>query len=161
VGELVAELCGAFEVADAQERVVVAQVGDPLLVEAPGQPLASVDVDLAVIRHPALDAHVHEAELGVDEVEVVMEAPALSAVDVDGLGPVVLSDLEAHAGLDGGDDADDPLFDPVALGDRLGQVVLALGVVARLDVVERDDGATGRFGEARTLSAICAVVHFA
>ncbi len=57
-------------------------------------------------------------------------------------GLVALADLERHARLDGGDEAHDPLADPVSLSDLLGQLVFVLSPVAGLDVVEGDDRTT-------------------
>ena len=145
MGEAVAQLGGALEVVDGQEGVLVAHVADAGLVELAGQPLAAVDVDLDLVGDPALDAHVHEAELGVDQVHVVVQALALAPGHLDAVGLVALADLEAHAGLHRADEAHDPLGDPVLLGDGLGQVVLHLGPVAGLDVV-KGDARTARLG---------------
>ena len=138
VGEPLAQLGGRLEVVDGQERVLPADVADAGPVELAGQPLPSIDVDLALIRDPPLDPHVHEPELGIDQVEVVMEALAFPAGQLETTGVVTLADLEAEAGLDRADQTDDPLGDPVGFGDRLGQVVLVLSAVAGLHVIEGD-----------------------
>ena len=143
MGEAIAQLGRRFQVVDGQQGVLVAHVADLRLVELAGQPLPTVDVDLALIGDPALDAHVHEAELGVDQVEVVVQALALPAEELDGLGLMSAADLEGHARLHRADQAHDAFGDPVTLGDVLGQVVLLLDAVAGLDVVEGDHRTTG------------------
>ena len=87
----------------------------------------------------------HEAELGVDQVHVVVQALALSPGHLDAVGLVALADLKAHAGLHRADEADNSLGDPVILHDGLGQVVFHLGAVAGLHVVE-GDARTSRLG---------------
>ena len=138
VGEPLAQLGGRLEVVDGEERVLPADVGDASPVELAGQPLPSIDVDLALIRDPPLDPHVHEPELGIDQIEVVMEALALPAGQLETTSAVALADLEAEARLDRADQTDDPLGDPVGFGDRLRQLVLVLGAVAGLHVIEGD-----------------------
>ncbi len=138
MGEAVAQLGGALEVVDGQEGVLVAHIADAGLVELAGQPFPAVDVDLDLVGDPALDAHVHEAELGVDQVHVMVQALALAPGHLDAVGLVALADLEAHAGLDRADEAHDPLGDAVLVCYRLGQVVFHLGPVPGLDVVEGD-----------------------
>ena len=138
MGEPLAQLGGRLEVVDGEERVLPADVADAGPVELAGQPLPSIDVDLALIRDPPLDPHVHEPELGIDQVEVVMEALAFPAGQLETTGVVTLADLEAEAGLDRADQTDDPLVDPVPLGDRLGELVLVQEAVAGLDVIEGD-----------------------
>ena len=97
MGEVLAQLSRALQIVDAKQRVVVSQVSDAGLVQPAGQPLASVDVNLAVIRDPALDSDVHEPELRVDQIHVVVQALTLSAIHLDGLGLEALAHLEAHA----------------------------------------------------------------
>ena len=161
MGEAVAQLGGALEVVDGQEGVLVAHIADAGLVELAGQPFPAVDVDLDLVGDPALDAHVHEAELGVDQVHVVVQALALAPGHLDAVGLVALADLEAHAGLHRADEAHDPLGDAVLGRDRLGQVVFHLGPVAGLDMVEGDARTAGFGGQASTLLAMRFVVDLA
>jgi hypothetical protein len=55
----------------------------------------------------------HEPELGVHQIQVVVQALAFAAEQFKPAGLVSLADLEAVAGLDGADQADDPVGDPV------------------------------------------------
>jgi pimeloyl-ACP methyl ester carboxylesterase len=89
------------------------------------------------------DPHVHEPELRVDHIRVVVQTLPLPAEELQATAAVTAADLEAPARLDRADQTDDPLGDPVGLGDRLRQLVLVLGAVAGLDVIERDHWSTG------------------
>ena len=90
MGEVFAKIGGLVQVVDPLEGVVVAEVSDPGPVELASEPLAPVDVNLELIRHPALDADMHEAELVVDEVEVVRQASPLAPEDLQLVGLVAL-----------------------------------------------------------------------
>ena len=80
----------------------------------------------------------HEPELVVDQIQVVVQALAFPAEQLQLAALVALADLEAEARLHRADQTDDPLGDPVALGDRLGQLVFVLGAVAGLHMIEGD-----------------------
>ena len=138
MGEPLAQLGRGVEVIDRQQRVVVADIADAAVIELTGQPLAAVDVDLALIRDPPLDPNVHEPELVVDQIQVVVQALPLPAEQLQLAALVPLADLEAEARLHRADQTDDPLGDPVALGDRLGQLVFVLGAVAGLHMIKGD-----------------------
>src|SRR6266540_2798423 len=77
---------------------------------------AAVDVDLALVRDPALDPDVHEPELVIDQIQVVVQAPALTAEHLDPSALIAFADLERHARLDRTDQTNDPCGDPFAFG---------------------------------------------
>ena len=58
----------------------------PALSSWRGGDSLAVDVDLDLVGDPALDAHVHETELGIDQVHVVVQALALAPGDLDAMG---------------------------------------------------------------------------
>ncbi len=68
----------------------------------------------------------HEAQLGVDEVPVVLDALALGGDHVEPMGFVVLGDLERSTGLDRSQYAHEALGDPVVLRDRSCEVLFGL-----------------------------------
>jgi len=96
------------------------------VVHLAGQPFPAVQADVDVEGEPGLDAGVHEAEDRVDLVVVQMQALArpVAHLQLPALG--VGDDLERHAGIDAAQDADQPLLDVVAGGDRAGDVLLAI-----------------------------------
>jgi hypothetical protein len=136
VHEPVAQLARGVEILDGEQRVVPPHVAHATTVELAGQPFAAVDVDLALVWDLPLDADVHEPELGVDQIQVVVQALAFPPEQFEVAGLVALVDLEAEARLHRADETDDPFADAVALGDALGEVVFMLGAVAGLDMVE-------------------------
>ena len=148
VGEAFAQLLGPLQVLDPQQGVVVTAVADAGAVELARQPLPAVDVDLDLIGHPGLDAHMHEAELGVDQVEVVVHALALPTGGLEAVGGLGLADLERPARLDHADDTHHPFGHAVAGGDGPGQVLLLLGAGPGAGVVEVDVGPARVGGEA-------------
>jgi len=74
MGELVAERLGPGQILHPHQRVVVTAIPNPGPVELAGQPFPAVDVDLDLIGQPRLDADMHEPELGVDQIQVVVHA---------------------------------------------------------------------------------------
>jgi hypothetical protein len=68
VGQATGETLGSGQVFDAGEGVVDAVITDPMTVHFAGQPGMTVAIDLDRKGHPALDSHVHEAELAIEEV---------------------------------------------------------------------------------------------
>ena len=92
--------------------------------EFPGQPLPTVDADLDVEREPRLDAGVHEAEVRVQEVLVEVQALARDQSEPAGGTVRRLVVLEAHAGLDRLQDADEPVVDGVLLEQEPGELFL-------------------------------------
>src|SRR5206468_1279139 len=143
---------GEGGVAETGEAVVVAEeVVAALLLELARQPLAPVEADLDVEGEPGLEAGAHEAEDRVSPVLVDVQAlarpqaePPLGAV----LGAVV---LEAHAGLDDGERADEAPLDRVLLEQAPCEVLLA-----RRGELQVAHGAVelGRLGERRLLDAL-------
>ena len=81
MGEPLAQLRGLVEVVYAQQGVVVTEIAHAGRVELAGKPFAAVHIYLDLVGQPGLHPHVHEPELGVDEVEDDMrEDPLGSAV---------------------------------------------------------------------------------
>jgi hypothetical protein len=75
------------------------------------------DPDLDGIGQPGLDADVHEAELGVDLIEVVVHALALTAASYEAMSVGIGLDVERPGRLHDGDHTDQPLGDPITIGD--------------------------------------------
>jgi hypothetical protein len=98
------------------EAVVVAlELSFALGLELSSQPLAAVEADLDVEGKPGLDAGVDPSELGMKAVLVEMEAlarPQFQPAQARVLGEVV---LEAAAGFDDGEHADQPCVDRMLL----------------------------------------------
>jgi len=68
------ELLGPVEVLDSDEGVVGHLEADPRGLEAAGQAAVTVEVELESKRRPGWHARLAQAELGIEEVDVVVEA---------------------------------------------------------------------------------------
>ena len=115
------------------------EIADPGRVELAGEPLPSVGPNLDGVGQPGLGADVHEAKLGVDQVEVVVHALALTGTGPEPVGGRVGPDVEGPRRLDDADDADQPLGHPVTGRDLAGEVFFGLAVVAGGGMVEVDE----------------------
>lgn len=71
----------------------------------------------------------HEPELGVDQIEVELQALADLVEDLQ--AALLTPDAEGATGLDRPEDTYQSLFDPISLRDGAGQVLFGLTVAAR------------------------------
>lgn len=91
-----------------------------------------------------MQPQVHQPELGVLEIKVVVQAAPLAEVQVEPVGLGVMADLIREARFEDGKDANQPLVDPIAFGEPTGEVLLALDT--RLEVAQRPAAALGERG---------------
>src|SRR5260221_5356162 len=70
---------GAGWVLEPGKGVASANIAEVLSIEVAAEPLAPVDPDLNVEGQPALETHMHEAELWVQQVVVEEQALAAAA----------------------------------------------------------------------------------
>ena len=103
------ELLGAGQVGDGGQTVVGALVGDALGVERAGEPFAAVDAEMGEEGEPGLEAHVHEAEGGVHEVEVEVQAFAPVEFEVESFVGAAAAQEPGAAWLDGAEHRDEAL----------------------------------------------------
>src|SRR5213075_1462986 len=87
------------EVGDLDEAVVSAFVGQACVVHLAGEPLAAVDADLDAEWEPGLDPSIHEAEHGIDDVVIVVQALAELGPDLERSGLWVRAQAEGAARL--------------------------------------------------------------
>src|SRR5690242_18773683 len=66
-------------IADCGDLVVAAPVPDARRIELPRQPLAAIDVALDLVRRPGLQLDMHPPELGIDQVQVIVQAGTCAA----------------------------------------------------------------------------------
>ena len=98
---------GFLEVVDADESVFDLFVSDAFLIELPGKPVVSVEIELQAEGSPGRNAQITEAELRVDEIDVIVQAAAGVVLEKIDVGPLVVPRLECRAGFHGGEDVDD------------------------------------------------------
>jgi hypothetical protein len=93
VGEPLAQRRDGCKIINRGDLVVAAPVPDASRIELPRQPL--VDVDLDLVRR--LQPHVHPPELGIDQIQLIVQA--LARPHLQTLGLPVGRDRERAAGL--------------------------------------------------------------
>ena len=69
--ELIGQGLRPLPVVDAHKSVVGKREADPCGGELAGQPAVPVAIELQAERTPGRDAQIDQAQLGVDEVEVI------------------------------------------------------------------------------------------
>lgn len=129
------------DVAHTQQAIIALFVGDPFLGQLSGQPLAAVEANLDVEGEPGLEPEVHEAELRMEMVVIVMQALAWAHEEFALARRSVGSNFVAEAGFGGAEDADEARGDAVALGE--GACVGFL--IAAAKGFERSAGGLGQF----------------
>jgi hypothetical protein len=166
--EAVRQTLGLGRIGKVQEGIVGGVERDAGLRQLSRQPAVAVEVDLQAKRCPGRHPHVAQAELRVDEVEVVVQALAADRLEEGLAARLVVPGTVGGAGLHGGEDVHQPwviaalgedLLDPVLLAKRpeltdeldlqpgLGGQVLGIGtdlVAQRLGparIVEQADAA--------------------
>lgn len=91
----VGQLLGPLEVLDPDEGVVEERVADPVPLQAGGEPVVTVQAELDTEGRPSGHAQVAEPELGVDEVEVVVQTPAAVGLEKQ----KIVGERGSHPGL--------------------------------------------------------------
>lgn len=102
-------------------------VTDARALELAGQPEPAVDADHHLKGEPGLQPQVHEPELRVLKIKIVVEAFAGLELEMELVRRVVAAHEVGQARLHAVEDADEPVGDVVALGERTGERVFALG----------------------------------
>jgi hypothetical protein len=122
----VGKALGAGEVVDGEEGVIALLIPDGMSVHFSGEPGVPVEVDLHREGKPGLDAHVHEAELAIDEIEVQTQTLAWGVHQAR--APLPIGQLEAPAGFDSRENTDETGGDAVPRSDGTGSFFLPDGV---------------------------------
>ncbi len=117
--KLVSQLLRCLEVVDLYECVVEQLVADASLVELARQPVVTVEVELQSEWAPGRHAQVAQAELLIDEVEVVVQALATGGLQEGLLTLLVVPRLLAGASLHRGQDVDQTGMVPTLAEDIL------------------------------------------
>jgi hypothetical protein len=102
--EAVGETLGLSRIGDVQKGVVGALEGDAGPRQLPRQPAMAIEIDLQAKRRPGRDPHVAQAELLVDEVEVVVQALARDRLEQRLAARLVVPRAVGGTCLHGGED---------------------------------------------------------
>lgn len=119
---------GQLEVLDLDERVVDEPVADLQPVQPRGQPGVPVEAELQAEGSPPRHSQVAQPQVGVDEVEVVVEALAAAGPEERISRAPVLPDFEGGAGFEGAEDVHQPRMAASPGEDLLDAVFLAEGL---------------------------------
>src|SRR5262250_1953225 len=133
-------------VVDAQEDVVGKGEADPGGGELPGQPAMAIAVELEAKRTPGWYTQIDQAQLGVDEVEVVVQASAAIRPQEGAVRLLVVPGLVAVAGFHRRDDMDEAGM-LAADGEHFGDDIF-LADVALGNVLDGNAGSTRQFSGA-------------
>ena len=117
------------------------EIIDAGAIELAGEPELAVHADHDLKWEPRLQPQVHQPELGVLEVEVVMETFSGFKFELEPMRFAVAADEVGQAWLHAVEHADEPFANPVAFGKLAGQRLLALG--GRVKVTHRSASAFG------------------
>ena len=90
--EFPSEFVGGREVGQRNDLVVATLESDAVLLKLLAHPFATIDVDLNRVRCPGLDAHRYPAQLGMDQIPVQVQTPAVAPNDFEAVRFVIASD---------------------------------------------------------------------
>src|SRR5438034_526942 len=77
----VRELLRSRQVLDPKKRIFPLGIADSVLLQFPGEPLMSVDVNLNLQWKPRLQLDMHQSEITIDEIEIQEQALAACGGD--------------------------------------------------------------------------------
>jgi len=144
--EVVGQGLRAMPVVNARKGVVGKLEADPGGGELAGQPAMAVAIELQAERTPSRHAHIDQAQLGVDEVEVIMQAFTSSRAQESAIGLLAVPGLVGGTGFHRRDDMH-PAGMVAAARQDLGNHLL-LADVAVGNVLDGNAGSRGQLGGA-------------
>jgi len=123
MGELIGQSLCFVRTGDVDESVVDLLELKATALHTAGKPLVAVDRYLYDEWKPALQPHMNEAQIGMQEIIIQTEAFAPSELNPGAVFAV--GDLESRAHFQRGEYAHQPFADAVTVGNATGFVVLA------------------------------------
>ena len=133
---------GATEIFQPDKTVVALHVAEAGAVELAREPEPAVDADHHLKRKPGLQPQVHQPELGVLKIEIVVQALARFQLEVELMRGVIAADEIGQARFHAIEDPDQTLGDAVTRGELTRQGVLPLG--RRVQIAHRPPTAPGK-----------------
>ena len=122
---LIQQVLGAPQIGHPQKGVLLLLIRETRLIQLFGQPMSAVEANIDLEGKPGLQTQVHEAELGMLEIEIKMAALARLNLYFKVFGLGVSDDLKGHARFDAIENGNEPLSDLIPAGDFSGQILLA------------------------------------
>jgi hypothetical protein len=114
---------GRRELRDVGHAIVDAGVRHAEPGELLAQPLSAVDTDLHGEGQPGLQTHMHQPEIAIGKIEVQVTAFPFFDRDVQPTRRAIGPNGDGSAGLDGAQNTNQPVGDPISLLDRAGTVL--------------------------------------
>src|SRR5207247_1083796 len=124
------------------DRVGEAQVRQASRRKRAGERLPPVQPDRDLEGEPALQAHVAEAELAIEEGVGEVQALAPPATKLEPTALAVAVELEGRAGLERSEHAEQALAHPIPLGDPAGELLLRAAAALRGGLLQVEVGAS-------------------
>ena len=134
----------ARDVGHIHEAIVALLKRDSLVDQLASQPFAAVHTHEDGERQPGLQPHRDLTQFRMPKIKVLMQTLPRLGTDLDASPLTVTTQKKGPAGLDGGQDAHEPLGDAVRLGDVRGNVFL--GKPAVCDKANRSPERCGQLG---------------
>ena len=129
---------GPLEVLDPAEAVVPPLIADAAALEVPRQPLAAVEDHVGIEGEPGLEPHLGQPEAAVEGVDVVVQALARAAAQLDRVGLGVAVDVIGGAVLQGAEGTDQPARGGAVTLEAAADQGLLVGVTG--EVLDRPPG---------------------
>ena len=123
--QVVGQFLGARPIVDPHEGIIGHGVADAIRSQFARQPAMAVAIELQAERRPGGNAQVDQPELGVLEVEIVVQTLAAVRPDESLVCLLVVPGLVSIAGLHGGDDVHQARMIATPLEDPRHNLLLA------------------------------------
>ena len=107
------------------KTVFTPHVFHPPGIHLPGEPFSAVDADVYRQREPGLQPNVHESQLRVEEVKVMVQTLGIPQTKLQAFFVSVLIDVVRPARFDAVQHANQPAFDAVLFGNLSGPFFFA------------------------------------
>jgi hypothetical protein len=135
-GEAIGQRLRAVPLGDVEEGIVPQREGDARVAELAGEGVVAVEVELQAERGPSGDPEIAEAELRIDEVEVVVQALTRRGLEERAAQQLVVPGLEGRARFHGREDVHQARLIP-PLGDEGLDAFLLPELVDARDELDR------------------------
>src|SRR5271165_3577982 len=129
-GEAIGQFLRTVPIGDAQESIVPGGEAYAFSAQLARQPAMAVAIELQAERRPGWNAHIDQAKLLIDEIEIIVQAFACVRAQESLVRFLVVPRLVGAAGFHGRDDMSEARMIP-ALSDRLGDNVLLADMALR------------------------------
>src|SRR5208337_2387032 len=129
-GEAIGQFLRTVPIGDTQESIVPGGEAYAFSAQLARQPAMAVAIELQAERRPGWNAHIDQAKLLIDEIEIIAQAFAAIRAQEGLVSFLIVPRLVGAAGFHGGDHMREAWM-IAALGNRLGNDVLFADMALR------------------------------